>query len=79
MIASGRRKHFYLLDLEASRVERVSHLTNRAEKSLENFAVSSQPGHPLIAFHGARGHIPLVSLQSRQVGSFTSQLPSTGL
>lgn len=75
VIATGRRKHFYAIDLASAKVERVSHLTNREEKSLENFVVSPLPGHPLIAFLGARGHLPLVSLHSRQV---VAQLKMSG-
>ena len=67
VIASGRRKHFYLFDLAAARVERVAQLTDRAEKSLENFAVSPATERPLVAFLGAQGYLPLVSLASRQV------------
>lgn len=67
VIASGRRKHFYLFDLAAARVERVAQLTDRAEKSLENFAVSPATGQPLVAFFGAQGYLPLVSLTSRQL------------
>ena len=66
VIASGRRKHFYVFDLQAARVERIAGLTGRSEKSLENFAVSPMAGSPLVAFLGARGYVPLFSLQSRQ-------------
>ena len=64
MIATGRRKHFYVFDLEAAKVERVGHLAGRLEKSRENFAVSPDPGTPLVAFLGARGYISLLSLRS---------------
>ncbi len=73
--AAGRRKHFYIVDLGASKVERISHLTNREEKSLESFSVSASPEQPLIAFLGARGHLPLVSLRSKQV---VAQLKMSG-
>lgn len=67
VIASGRRKYFYVLDLETAKVERVSYLAGRLEKSLENFTVSPDRERPLIAFLGARGYLPLVSCQSRQL------------
>ena len=67
MILSGRRKHFYLFDIQAGKMERISQLTNRTEKSLERFAVSPSENDPLVAFLGTKGSIPLVSLDSRQV------------
>ena len=48
-------------------MERICNLTNRSEKSLERFEVSSSPDNPLIAFLGTKGSIPLVSMESRQV------------
>lgn len=66
-MASGRRKHFYIIDLAASRTERVSGILGRQEKSLERFAVAPEAtSDPLVAFLGNEGFVPLVSLRSRQ-------------
>ena len=66
MIASGRRKHFYVFDLAAAAVERVAGLTGRPERSLEAFAACADASNPLVAFLGNQGCVPLVSLRSRQ-------------
>jgi len=52
-------------------VERVAPLVGRDERSLESFVESpSGAQHPMLAFLGADGHVPLVSLKSRScVGS----------
>ena len=44
----------------------VSGLVGRPERSLEAFAACPAPGSPLVAFLGAEGCVPLVSLRSRQ-------------
>lgn len=75
VIATGRRRFFYLFDLQASRAERISSLTNVADRSLERFAVSPFEGQPLVAFLGSKGTIPLVSMSSRQV---VAQLKQSG-
>ena len=71
VIVAGRRKHFYTYDLQGGTTERVSPLIGREEKSLESFILSPTCVHkPLLAFLGADGHVPLVSLDSRSyVGS----------
>eukprot|EP00884_Botryococcus_braunii_P017829 jgi/Botrbrau1/472/Bobra.110_2s0110.1 len=67
VVASGRRKYFYIFDLAASRVERVSGIAGRQEKSLESFAVAPEgTAEPLVAFLGNQGFVPLVSLRTRQ-------------
>ena len=67
VIAAGRRKHFYVYDLAGGQVQRVAGIVGRAEKSCEGFAASlAAGGPPLLAFYGNEGHIPLVSLKSRQ-------------
>ncbi|KAK9786493.1 hypothetical protein WJX73_003878 [Symbiochloris irregularis] len=40
VVATGRRKHFYILDLEAAKVERVQSLVGCSAKSFESFVVS---------------------------------------
>jgi U3 small nucleolar RNA-associated protein 18 len=69
VVAAGRRDYFYVYDLARGAVERVAPLVGRPEKSLESFAQSPDVGHhkndPMLAFLGADGHVPLVSLKSR--------------
>jgi U3 small nucleolar RNA-associated protein 18 len=71
VIAAGRRRHFYIYDLAGGQVERVAGIVGRDERSCEGFAASrAAGGPPLLAFYGNEGHIPLVSLKTRQaVGS----------
>lgn len=71
VIVAGRRKYFYLHDLEGGTVERVSPLISRAENSLESFVTTPTCAeNQLIAFLGGDGHVPLVSLKSKScVGS----------
>lgn len=70
VVAAGRRKFFYVFDLAAGRVERVAGLFGREERSLESFVASPSADAPVLAFFGKDGHIPLVSLKSRQaIGS----------
>ena len=71
VIVAGRRKYFYLHDLEGGTVERVSPLISRAENSLESFATTPTCAeNQLLAFLGGDGHVPLVSLKSKScVGS----------
>ncbi|DBB01100.1 hypothetical protein WJX77_009600 [Trebouxia sp. C0004] len=66
IVASGRRKCFYIYDLAASRVERVQGIMGRQEKSFESFVTCPSSTNPLIAFLGNEGCIPLLSLKSRQ-------------
>ena len=40
VIMTGRRRHFYLHDLGASSVARISHIAGISDSSLETFAVS---------------------------------------
>lgn len=66
VVAAGRRRHFYVYDLQGGAVERVAPLVGRDERSLESF-VETPAGadHPMLAFLGVDGHVPLVSLKSR--------------
>ncbi|KAG1679825.1 hypothetical protein FOA52_012738 [Chlamydomonas sp. UWO 241] len=71
IIAVGRRPHFYMCDLAAGKVERVTGPSGAVNtmKSLESFAVSGEnsgAGGPMAAFLGDQGYVPLVSLRSRQ-------------
>lgn len=66
IVASGRRKGFFIYDLAASRVEQVQGILGRQEKSCESFVTCPSGSNPLMAFLGNQGCIPLVSLASRQ-------------
>ena len=66
IVASGRRRHFYIYDVATSAVERVSALLSRHDSSVESFAACSSSSNPLVAFLGNEGSVPLVSLRSRQ-------------
>mmetsp|Transcript_17016 Transcript_17016/g.28701 ORF Transcript_17016/g.28701 Transcript_17016/m.28701 type:complete len:535 (+) Transcript_17016:177-1781(+) len=67
VIMSGRRRHFYVYDLGGGQVERVHGVFGREEKSFEGFAAAPEGAHqPMVAFYGNEGHIPLVSLKTRQ-------------
>ena len=46
VVAAGRRKFFYQLDLAGGRVERVAGLFGRDEKSLESFVASHDQDRP---------------------------------
>jgi len=64
VVAAGRRKFFYTLDLLAGKVDRISGIFGREERSLESFAISA--ASDVVAFFGNDGHIPLVSVKSKQ-------------
>jgi U3 small nucleolar RNA-associated protein 18 len=64
VVAAGRRQYYFMYDLEAGRVERISPLIGRDEKSLESFEVSSDS--KTVAFLGNEGYIMLCSLDSKQ-------------
>lgn len=66
IVASGRRKGFFIYDLAAARVEQVQGILGRQEKSCESFVTCPSGSNPLVAFLGNEGCIPLVSLKSRQ-------------
>lgn len=65
ILCTGRRKFFYLYDVNRDHVERVQSIFGREEKSFESFAVQPLAADPLAAFIGNEGCIPLVSLKSR--------------
>ena len=67
VVAAGRRKFFYVHDLEKCHVERVvGCFASRQEKSFERFA-ASPIGGDLLAFIGDGGTVPLVSVSSRSI------------
>jgi U3 small nucleolar RNA-associated protein 18 len=64
IVVSGRRSYFYTFDLERERAVRVPFVNGRSEKSLESFEYS--PCGRFIAFQGDRGHVVLLSAQTKQ-------------
>lgn len=64
IIASGRRKHFYVYDLVHGAVTKVPGIQGRNEKSFEQFCVS--PDGALIAMLGTDGYIILLQGKSKQ-------------
>ncbi len=68
MLASGRRAFVHLFDLASGNVARLLGPTGSgAVKSLEAFAsCTAEADSPTAAFFGDQGHIPLLSLRSRQ-------------
>ncbi|KAI7839207.1 hypothetical protein COHA_007020 [Chlorella ohadii] len=71
IVATGRRKFFYLVDVESQAIDRLASLRVwRDEKSFESFVTSQQSPQPMAAFFGNEGFVPLVSLHTKQmVGS----------
>ncbi|XP_042501379.1 U3 small nucleolar RNA-associated protein 18 homolog [Macadamia integrifolia] len=65
VIAGGRRKFFYSVDLVKASVDKIGPLTGREEKSLEVFEVSPDSG--TIAFLGNEGYILLVSTKTKEL------------
>eukprot|EP00698_Gefionella_okellyi_P005767 TRINITY_DN15223_c0_g1_i1.p1 TRINITY_DN15223_c0_g1~~TRINITY_DN15223_c0_g1_i1.p1 ORF type:complete len:434 (+),score=76.02 TRINITY_DN15223_c0_g1_i1:37-1302(+) len=64
IIAAGRRKWFYVYDVERGAVEKIPYIIGRSEKSLETFAACPQSKQ--IAFLGNDGAVILVSSQTKQ-------------
>ncbi|KAJ3105561.1 U3 snoRNP protein [Phlyctochytrium planicorne] len=62
--ASGRRKQFYVYDVESGLVERILGIRGRDEESLERHSTS--PCGRFIAFLGRNGYIILVSRITKQ-------------
>ncbi len=65
IFCSGRRSFFYCLDLETSKMEKISKIFGREEKSFESFIGSN--ASDVVAFLGQDGSLPLVSVSSRQL------------
>lgn len=62
IVATGRRPHFYVYDMEAGEVTRIPRMAGISEKSLELFETS--PCGRYIAFGGKSGKIYIVSSTS---------------
>lgn len=67
VLATGRRRHFYVADLEAASLERVPCLFGVEDKSLESFVANNAEGGDVVAFFGRDGTLPLMSMRSRQI------------
>ena len=65
VLCAGRRKFFYSLDLETSKMEKVANIFGRQERSFESFIANDQSD--TVAFIGQDGSLPLVSVKSRQL------------
>jgi U3 small nucleolar RNA-associated protein 18 len=65
VLCAGRRKFFYSLDLETSKMEKVAKIFGRQERSFESFIANDQSD--TVAFIGQDGSLPLVSVKSRQL------------
>ncbi len=52
VVASGRRKYFYVFDLAAQRCERVQGCFGAVERSYESFVVGGDAQRPCAAFLG---------------------------
>ena len=65
VVAAGRRRFLYAMDLETGTAERVAPPAGRAERSFERFAECAAGGGDVVALLGARGCVPLLSLKSR--------------
>lgn len=68
VLCAGRRKFFYSLDLETSRMEKVAGVFGREERSFERFIArhGGDGTDDVVAFVGNDGSLPLVSVTSRQ-------------
>jgi U3 small nucleolar RNA-associated protein 18 len=64
IVATGRRKHFYIYDVQSGSVDKSSGIWGREDKSLEQFSIS--PCGKYIAFLGRDGYIILISFKSKQ-------------
>lgn len=64
IILSGRRKFFYVYDLQSGSIRKVDEIQGRSEKSLEHMYVD--PDSDMIAFTGRNGEIALVSNKTKQ-------------
>ncbi|KAI9019584.1 WD40-repeat-containing domain protein, partial [Phycomyces nitens] len=64
IVVSGRRKHYYIYDVQSGTVDKCPGIWGRDEKSLEKFSIS--PCGRYIAFLGTSGTIILVSFLTKQ-------------
>ena len=67
ILASGRRKFFYIYDITAAKVERIPYIVSTDEKSLEAFV--ADPLSSQVAFLGTGGAVTLYSTASRTSAS----------
>ncbi|KAI8074387.1 WD40-repeat-containing domain protein [Gongronella butleri] len=65
VIVTGRKRAYYIYDVQAGKVERCPGIWGRKEKSLENFSMS--PCGRYMAFAGDGGSIILVSYLTKQM------------
>ena len=65
VIATGRRKYFYVYDLAHGAVTQVPGVNGREEKSLEIFKVS--PSGEFMAIIGNDGYVMLLSMRTKQL------------
>jgi U3 small nucleolar RNA-associated protein 18 len=64
IILSGRRKYFYIYDIQSGVIDKCPGIWGKDEKSLEKFSIS--PCGKFIAFCGTSGKIMLVSYLTKK-------------
>ncbi|GAB5588707.1 U3 snoRNP protein [Umbelopsis nana] len=64
IVATGRRKYYYIYDVQSGTVDKSKGIWGRDDKSLEQFSIS--PCGKYIAFLGRDGYIILVSFKTKQ-------------
>ena len=64
IIATGRRKYFYIYNIEGDVIERPGEISGFKNKTLENFSIS--PCGQYVAFAGSNGYIALISYKTKQ-------------
>ncbi|CAO3660842.1 unnamed protein product [Umbelopsis ramanniana] len=64
IVATGRRKYFYIYDVQSGAVDKSSGIWGREDRSLEQFSIS--PCGNYIAFLGRDGYIILISFKTKQ-------------
>ncbi|KAJ3272498.1 U3 snoRNP protein [Terramyces sp. JEL0728] len=64
LVLTGRRKFFYVLDLDTGNVDRIKGIRGREEKTLEHLYIS--PNNDYIGIMGLEGEIILLSMKTKQ-------------
>ncbi|CAG8474312.1 12784_t:CDS:2 [Dentiscutata erythropus] len=64
IIAAGRKKYFYIFNIEAGSIDKSNGIYGFQDKSLENFSIS--PCGQYIVFAGSSGYLVLVSNRTKQ-------------
>nr|CAG8490692.1 8835_t:CDS:2 [Entrophospora candida] len=64
IVVTGRKKHYYIYNIESDVIERPRDIHGFKDKSLENFSIS--PCGKYIAFAGKNGYIALISYKTKQ-------------